>query len=200
LLLITILNGCATALKRDGRCLASLTPDYLQAQEALAKLEDDWHRAVAARDRRLGQAGFSDRWTRENDLILGAPAVPQRRSAPAPREEDEATAAYHRWQAARLRLKPTLDWYHRVYRRVSERIEEDQILTEAGMALMPTPAILFYPIVRWNVRSVLWNGADPDAAGDEVTRFCGDRLADEAGRDSPVEARPALVDSRTKTD
>jgi hypothetical protein len=34
--------------------------------------------------------------------------------------------------------------------------------------LATSTAIVLYPLVRWNVRSVLWDGADPDADDDPV--------------------------------
>jgi hypothetical protein len=103
-------------------------------------------------------------------------------SAPTHTAFDPAATAYQQWRSARERLQPVLDWYDRVYRRLSNRIEEDQILTEAGLVLLATPAVIFYPIVRWNVRTVLWDGADPDAATDPVTAYCTERLAREEGR------------------
>jgi hypothetical protein len=43
---------------------------------------------------------------------------------------------------------------------------------------------VFYPIVRWNVRSVLWDEGDPDSLDDPVRRFCTGRLE---GIDQPNE-------------
>jgi hypothetical protein len=44
-------------------------------------------------------------------------------------------------------------------------------------ALVAVPVMLvFYPIVRWNVRSVLWDDGDPDSLDDPVRRFCTGRL------------------------
>ncbi len=100
---------------------------------------------------------------------------------PVAAASETAAMAYQEWQSARQRLQPTLDWYDRVYRRLNRRIEEDQILTEAATVLLATPAVIFYPIVRWNVRSVLWDGADPDAATDPVTAYCAGRLAQDEG-------------------
>ena len=177
-------TSCAAALKRDGHCLEILTQDYLDARETLNKLESDWREAVEARDRRLATGALSERLAL--DRGFPADAAPRRGSVPPSSsvEVDPAAQAFERWQSARQRLQPTIEWYGRVYQRVSARIEEDQILTEAGLVLLSTPAIVFYPIVRWNVRSALWDGADPDAATDPVTRYCSDRLSRETGRPS----------------
>jgi hypothetical protein len=45
--------------------------------------------------------------------------------------------------------------------------------------LATSPGIVFYPLVRWNVRSVLWEGVDPDAEDDPVQIFCTARLEQE---------------------
>ncbi|TKB73575.1 MAG: hypothetical protein E8D45_08845 [Nitrospira sp.] len=177
LLLPVLLIGCATALKRDGRCLASLTPEYLEATESLTRLEADWHRAVDARDRHLGLRPTHEWPALGKSLSSDQPDASVRTpSATTGPEQDEALAAYQRLREARERHQPTLTWYDRVYRRLSTRIEEDQILTEAGLMLLTSPAIVFYPIVRWNLRSVLWDGGDPDADSDPVTRYCAERL------------------------
>jgi hypothetical protein len=68
-------------------------------------------------------------------------------------------------------------WYGRVYDRFRTRLEEDQLLSETRAVLLTNPAIIFYPIVRWNIRTVLWDGTDPDVDTDAVTRFCLARLA-----------------------
>lgn len=178
LLLPVLLIGCATALKRDGRCLASLTPEYLKATETLTRLEADWHRAVDVRDRHLGLRATHEWLALGKSLSSDQPDASIRTpSATTGPEPDEALAAYQRLREARERHLPTITWYDLVYRRLSTRIEEDQILTEAGLILLTSPAIVFYPIVRWNLRSVLWDGGDPDAASDAVTRYCAERLA-----------------------
>ena len=178
-----LLIGCATALKRDGHCLASLTPEYLEATESLTRLEADWHRATDARDRHLGLRPPHESPALGTSLSSDQPDANVRApSATTGPEPDEALEAYQRLREARARHQPTLAWYDRVYRRLSLRIEEDQILTEAGLALLTSPAILFYPIVRWNLRSVLWEGGDPDEDSDPVTRYCAERLASDQER------------------
>lgn len=46
-----------------------------------------------------------------------------------------------------------------------------------GMLVMST-AIILYPLVRWSVRAVRWDGADSDAEDDPVQRFCAGRLGE----------------------
>lgn len=146
------------------------------------QLETDWRQVLEARDRHLGMKDPSERLALREGPPSGASEVHATSPDRTRTDAEAVTAAYQRWQSARRHLQPTLDWYDRVYRRVTSRIEEDQILTEAGMVLVATPALIFYPIVRWNVRTVLWDGTDPDSATDPVTMYCTDRLAQEQGR------------------
>jgi hypothetical protein len=120
-------SGCATGMKRDSACLASLVPDSLQAEADVDAF------------RRTEDAGK--------------------------REE------------ARLHAASLLAWRDRVYKRVLTRLEEHQILSQTFFTLLTGPGIIFYPIVRWNVRSVLWDGTDPDADSDPITHYCSERLA-----------------------
>lgn len=163
-----LLAGCATALKRDGRCLASLTPEFLAAQEELQGLQETW-RALLRRE------------------VISPPKAPQQGATTSSqlqtegsdaRQRVEASAAYARLVEARRRHQPTLDWYDKVYRRVVMRIEEEQLLSEVRTVLIPTPGLLFYPVIHWNIHSVMWDGENPDAETDPVTRFCTDRLAE----------------------
>ena len=174
---LIFLGGCATALKRESRCLASLTPEIVQAKEEMANLEASWHDSLGRRDAVFGQtaapfgslAGRVGRvvWIGEN------PQQEQARLA--------AAQAYQRLAEAKARHRPLLGMYDKVYQRVRTRTDEEEILSEVRMVLLAGPAsLVFYPIIRWNVRSVLWDGADPDAESDPVTRFCADRLMNEA--------------------
>ena len=81
--------------------------------------------------------------------------------------------------------KDTAEWYSRVARRVQTRVEEDEMLIPVLGMLATSTAIVFYPIIRWNVRSVLWEGVDPDAADDPVQVFCATRLDRENPRLRP---------------
>lgn len=164
LLLAGVLSaGCATALKHEGRCLASLTPDYLKAQEELDRLEASWRASMLRRDAALN----------------GPSADPRREGLP------DATAAYRRLAEAKASYRPMLDWYDKVYKRVRTRMDEEEILTEVGAVLITNPGVIFYPVIRWNIHTVFWDGTDPDAETDPVTKFCSDRLARVASVVSP---------------
>ena len=126
-LLLVVASSCATGMKRDSACLASLVPASFKAEEAFDAV------------RRAEDAGA--------------------------REE------------ARLRLVALRDWRDRVYKRLLTRLEEDHILSQTFFTLLAGPGIVLYPIVRWNVRSVLWDGGDPDADSDPITQYCTERLA-----------------------
>lgn len=84
-------------------------------------------------------------------------------------------AAHQRLQEARTRLRLTLEWYERL----RLRSKEEEMLADTRLLLLTGPAALLYPVVRWNLRAVLWDGADPDAESDPVARYCTDRLAHE---------------------
>ena len=101
--------------------------------------------------------------------------------------------ARRRLQDARARLGPTLAWYERLYDRLLLRSEEDEMLAETRLLLFTGPAALFYPVVRWNLHEVLWDGADPDADSDLITRYCAERLAAAAISDSRREANRNFV-------
>jgi hypothetical protein len=64
-------------------------------------------------------------------------------------------------------------------------MEEDEMLNPVLGALVTSTAIVFYPFIRWNVRSVLWDGVDPDAADDPVQVFCTTRLERESPSPHP---------------
>ena len=177
------LGGCASALKREGRCLASLTPEYLAAKDELARLEADWQsdlRRHAEPRTRTGLNGYI--------LDRAATASSLGGTTGAGQVTVHPDAAYQRLVAGHRRHRSTFDWYNKVYGRVRARIEEDQMLSGAGMLLLTGPGVVLYPVVRWNLRAVLWDGADPDSDSDPVTRFCTERLeADHiAGRTAAV--------------
>jgi hypothetical protein len=156
---LLLLTGCAAGLKREGQCLASLTPDYVNAREELESLEASW-RAVL----------------RRHNATLNAPAA--RLASTQTVGTDEAENAYRRLVEARSRLQPTLAWYDRVYARWRTRLDEEQILSDVRMVLIPSGGgVIFYPVISWNIHSVFWDGADPDADSDPITRYCTDRLA-----------------------
>jgi len=187
LLTLVLLGGCATALERDGQCLASLTPDYLQAQEELQRLERAWRAAMiwpttVPRDTTLQQSG------RSGEPLSGS-AVTSSGDSRGTVGLDPGEGAHQALDEARgllldarARHRATLDWYEKVYARVRIRLEEEQILSDTRMLFGTGAALIFYPIVRWNIRSVLWEGRDPDSPADPVTRFCQERLARDQAR------------------
>lgn len=191
-LLVVSFLGCATSLKREGRCLASLTPDFLHATQELASLEADWRWSLLK-----GEDSFlpSSLWLSAEPDEAGIPARPflsdfdplqsdsRDRHEKARRATLEAQA---RLLEARLRHQSTLDWYGRVYDRLRTRLEEEQMLSDVRLVLLTGPGLIFYPIIRWNVHSVMWDGQDPDADSDSITIYCTDRLAKVAALPEPV--------------
>lgn len=150
IVLLTVLTGCATALDRERQCFESVTAEYLTAQEELLKLDAVW-RATSRR---------------ADTLVDDAARV-------------DIRVAHQRLQEARTRLRPTREWYERLYDRLRLRSEEEEMLADVRLLLLTGPAALFYPVVRWNLHEVLWDGADPDTESDPVARYCADRLAHE---------------------
>jgi hypothetical protein len=150
LVLAILLAGCATALDRERQCFESVTAEYLTAQEELLKLDAVWRATSRRADTLADDAARVD-----------------------------IRIAHQRLQDARTRLQPTLEWYERLYDRLRLRSEEEEMLADTRLLLLTGPAVLFYPVVRWNLRAVLWDGADPDAESDPVARYCTARLAHE---------------------
>ena len=176
-LVVVWLGGCASALKREGQCLASLAPDFVNAHEELASLESSWRAALLKRDAELGS--LASPLAPEPDHLVSSDSVP-RRVHSATRQEETRQAegvAYAKLLEAKARHRPTLEWFGKVSERFRTRLDEEQILSEVRSVLMTGPALIFYPIVRWNVHSVMWDGSDPDAESDPVTRYCTDRLS-----------------------
>ncbi|MBI3603598.1 MAG: hypothetical protein HY205_04030 [Nitrospirae bacterium] len=195
---MVLLTGCATALKQEGRCLASLTPDYLQAQEKLSSLEASWHRAMDRRNAALnaipsrstahtaaappsGSAMSFESHTTEEAKRTARQARMVRQDYVGqdqpPLSTNATNEAYANLAEARARYQPMLLWYGKVYERVRTRMDEEEILSEVRMVLLPGPGVIFYPLIRWNIHSVFWDGTDPDAESDPVTRYCTDRLS-----------------------
>ncbi len=189
--LLTLLSGCSTALDREGRCLAGMIPEVLHAEEEVRSLEESW--------RRLSRVRQQERLSIQTTLA-SSPAyrflpvsVPGRNQSPPSEvsssfasEQDELTA-YNRLVEAKARRHDTFVRYDRVVQRFRTRVEEDEMLSQARSALMMWPGIVLYPIVRWNVRSVLWDGIDPDVDTDPVTHFCAGRLLDLEAASVPVD-------------
>lgn len=177
-LMVVWLVGCASALKREGQCLASLAPDFVNAHEELASLESSWRAALLKRDAEFGSLA-SPLAAAPDHLGFSSDSVPRRVDS-ATREEDTRRAegeAYVKLLEAKARHRPTLEWFGKVSERFRTRLDEEQILSEVRSVLMAGPALIFYPIVRWNVHSVMWDGTDPDAESDPITRYCTERLS-----------------------
>lgn len=186
IVLVLLAAGCATSLKREGQCLASLTPDFLQAQEELASLEASWRRAMARRDAELNRAqprltANSDRrreppFASSSDAALLGPAQ-QAWTARQDVAGQHSREAYRKLIDARSRHQPLLGWYDKVYERVRTRMDEEEILSDVRLVLITGPGVIFYPLIRWNIHSVFWDGTDPDAESDPVTHYCTERLS-----------------------
>lgn len=160
--LVILLGSCASGMKREGQCLATLTPDFLEAQTELAALEASWRIAPYQTPMRRDRVATVE--------VVAIPPGPDGASD----AETMAQQAQAKFRAARLHYQPTLDWYGRVYQRVRTRMEEEQLLSEVFWTLVTGPGLVFYPIVQWNVHSVMWDGIDPDAESDPIRRFCSD--------------------------
>jgi hypothetical protein len=171
LVLVFFGAGCAAVPALEHRCFESLTAEYLAAQ-------DEWLARDAA-------------WrTASQRLATSANGIGQA----------EHQAAWQQLQEARARLAPVMLWYDRLYERLRVRAEEEEILSETRLLLFAGPTALFYPLVRWNLHQVLWDGTDPDAASDPITRYCTERLAADSARIevgarvSPDSSRSASLD------
>lgn len=204
-ILVLLLSGCATGLKREGQCLASLTGDVLVERQEIDVLETDWRTALRLRDEPHLRAVVHP--NRLSGIPLGTSSrgpdlQPALLLGPSGKEPEPALhlerAAYQRLAEARSRHRLTMQWYERLYDRVRARQEEDEILSQARVVLLTGPGLLLYPVIHWNVHSVFWDGQDPDAETDEITRFCRQRVeAEGASREKvpppaqTLAARPA---------
>ena len=181
-LILPLLVGCHSALKREGTCLATLIPEEMSALQRENALRDVWREAHNAgyteRLRHppvkpwLAQIPIDDDPAAPTTLILAHEANTQQ-LALEQRERD----AYLQWLKARDEHAPLHQWYVRVSKRVDTRIEERRILSDVVTGFFPSSALLLYPLISWNLRTVLWDGADPDSETDPVTQFCRNRLA-----------------------
>jgi hypothetical protein len=166
-LLACVLMSCMSAPReREAHCLAAIMTDLWQTEQDLTAAEDDWRRARQDRP-------SSDRASSAVVLLADFDVRSQR----VERSVDDAF--YRRIVDARARHGETTKWYGLVARRVQTRMEEDDMLYPVLGMLATSTAIVLYPLVRWNVRSVLWDGIDPDAEDDPVQRFCAARLGQE---------------------
>ena len=181
-----LLAGCMSSNRlREAHCLAATMMDTLQSKNDLEYAEDTWR---AAQQVRFERSRTGPRSSSPLNLISnrnpdsGAAAIisPHAESAGnRPPEVDEERALYGQIVAAQARYRKSAKWYGRLVHRVQTRLEEDDMLYPVLGMLVTSPAIVFYPLVRWNVRSVLWDGVDPDAEDDPVQVFCTALLGQE---------------------
>ena len=182
-LLITLASlalGCVSSTRtREVDCFGSLMLEVWTSQEKLDLLEADWRTVLKARALTARQSSPVSSLAGSGS-ITAVPMLTTRAEdltvaeANSRRVEDDL---YRRLIDQRVRHRQSVDWYRRVSRRVQTRLEEDEMLYSTLGTLAASPTMLvFYPIVRWNVRSVLWDEGDPDSLDDPVRRFCTGRL------------------------
>ncbi|ALA56867.1 hypothetical protein [Nitrospira moscoviensis] len=174
--IVAILSvGClSTVREQEARCLGALMVDVWESTRTRDRLEADWRAGQSARG-----PDAAPRWRG-----LGDPAPPARAVSHAPQDEtaslsgaDRPDVLYQRLVESRRRHNHDRNWYKDVARRVQTRLEEDDILYSVLGSFAASPgALLVYPLIRWNVRSVLWDEDDPDAEDDPIRRFCRMRL------------------------
>jgi len=181
-----LLAGCMSSNRlREAHCLAATMMDTLEAKNDLKSAEDTWRAFQQARFERSrpGQHPSSLlNLISDRNLVSGAISLVPRHAEGAgnrPRELDEERALYGHVIAVQARYRESAEWYGRLVHRVQTRLEEDDMLYPVLGMLATSPGIVFYPLVRWNVRSVLWEGVDPDAEDDPVQIFCMARLGQE---------------------
>ena len=177
IILASLAVGCVSSTRtREVDCLGSLMLEVWTSKESLDSLEADWRAAWKARPVTAWQPSPLSSFV--GTTVVSLPAIPVEAGTVAEanlrRVEDDL---YQRLIDQRARYHQSMIWYRRVSRRVQTRLEEDEMLysTVATLAASPT-MLVFYPIVRWNVRSVLWDEGDPDSLDDPVSRFCTKRL------------------------
>jgi hypothetical protein len=185
-LLASLMTSCLSAPReREARCLGLTMLDLRQSDEDLAAAEEAWRRMREVSAQRSAAATLA-RPVAERDLgaLLPTQAASHRENAVLSFATEEERRLYGRIVAARAGHAQASKWYDLVARRLQTRIEEDDMLYPVLGMLATSTAIVLYPLVRWNVRSVLWDGVDPDAEDDPVQRFCAARLG-EAPRSLP---------------
>ena len=190
LLLGFLLAGCSTALKRDGQCLASLAPEFVQTRDELTQREAAWREALARRRAESAESSGltssamnSFRHAVSTSGVDGTSIEPDRVHGRQTAPETEQDA-YAKVAEARTRHRTTVMWFQKVYTRIHTRLDEEAVLSQTLMTLVTSPAVVFYPLIRWNIRSVFWDGTDPDAESDPVTKYCTERLSAEASADA----------------
>lgn len=184
ILLCCLLTGCVSATReREAHCVAATMMDLWQMEDELTSAEQAWRTAQYTRvEQSAAGPDFSALSARVAGWEAPPPVVEEaslRLERLRPASRGEADLLYGRIVAARGRHERAMKWHGLVTRRVQTRIEEDEMLYPVLGMLATSMAIVLYPLVRWNVRSVLWEGIDPDAETDPVQRFCAARLRQE---------------------
>lgn len=182
-----LLASCVSSARvREAHCLGVMMLDAWQAHDQFKSAVGAWRSAQQARfERSLARRESPLRASLVGNVsptAVAVASVPHRDHDLGDRLLDlaEEHALYRRVISAQARQRETAEWYSRVARRVQTRMEEDDMLYPVLGTLVASPALVFYPIVRWNVRSVLWDGVDPDAQDDPVQVFCASRLEQES--------------------
>ena len=191
-LLTLLLTSCLSATReREANCLGATMMDTWQAERDLASAEEGWRAAQKARLERSTASYESSTlavWFANHYASSGIVEQVASRGVGADvrqSQDDKEQILYQRMVAARARHGEASKRYGLVARRVQTRIEEDDMLYPVFGMLATSTAIVLYPLVRWNVRSVLWDGIDPDAEDDPVQRFCIARLGEAAHHPQP---------------
>ena len=186
-LMACLLASCMSSTRaREVHCLGATMLDAWQAEDAVKSAERTWRAAQQARFERSLARQDSPRQsllvTDTSPSPLPVASVPHQDRGPddSLSDIDEERALYGQVVATHARHRETVEWHRRVAQRVQTRMEEDDMLYPVLGTLATSTAIIFYPIIRWNVRSVLWDGVDPDAENDPVQRFCAARLEPES--------------------
>jgi hypothetical protein len=174
--IVAILSvGClSTVREQEARCLGTLMVDVWESARTMERLEAEWRTGQPAR---VPEA--APRWYGAGEPTPLAMAVSHaRQDETAPLSgADRPDVLYQRLVESRRRHSHDRNWYKDVARRVQTRLEEDDILYSVLGSFAASPeALLVYPLIRWNVRSVLWDEDDPDAEDDPIRRFCRMRL------------------------
>ncbi len=187
-----LLVGCVSSTReREAHCLGVMMSDVWRAEDDFKSAEQVWRtaqqarfeRSLARQDSSIGSS-FASHISLPNIAVTSTPVREEGSKDRLPELEEEH-ALYRQVVATQARQMETAEWYGRVARRVQTRMEEDEMLNPVLGTLVTSTAIVFYPFIRWNVRSVLWEGVDPDAADDPVQMFCTTRLGQESSSPHP---------------
>jgi hypothetical protein len=186
IIMVSLLMSCVSATReREAHCLAVTMMDNWQTERDLDSAEQAWRKWQKARFERSSARGdpstvsvlFANRYASTG--IVEQAAMRGEEGTLLSSEDNEERTLYRSVVDSRARHWEAAKWYRFVARRVQTRIEEDEMLYPVLGMLATSTAIVLYPLVRWNVRSALWDGIDPDAEDDPVQRFCAARLGQE---------------------